>query len=108
MPRILAAAPKNPFEPTAAFDYHAEKRALDAQMQRLIYSITETAAASPANLSNFPIHPEYPPLPPFKWRDANWGLIGTLLFSLLSWWAILNFAVPALASALEFIFNRST
>ena len=108
MPRLPAAAPKNPFKHSAAFDYHAEKRALDAQIQRLIHSIAETAAASTANPSNFPIHPEYPPLPPFKWRDANWGLIGTLVFSLLSWWAILNSAVPALASALKFVFNRST
>lgn len=108
MPRLPAAAPKNPSEHAAAFDYHAEKRVLDAQIQRLIHSIAETAAATPTNPSNIPIHPEYPPLPPFNWRDANWGLIGILLFSLLSWWAILNSAVPALASALKFVFNRST
>ena len=48
MPRLPAAAPKNPFKHSAAFDYHAEKRALDAQIQRLIHSIAETAAASTA------------------------------------------------------------
>ncbi len=90
-------AQKNPSARAAAFDYQGEKRALEAQAQRLMLSIAETAAATSAH--DFLPRPEYPPLPPFQWRDANWTLIGGLLFGVIFWWAIFTFVFSAPVSA---------
>jgi hypothetical protein len=105
MLRLPAHARINPR--AAAFDYQAEKRALEALMQRLIRSIAETAPAASANPYDFLPRLEYPPLPPFQWRDANWALICGILFGLLFWWAFFTSAFPAFIAALNFLFQRT-
>lgn len=102
----LTAAPEKSLKRAAAFDYHAEKRALEARMQRLDESIAETMTTSAEHPSGSPARPDIPPPPAFRWRDANWGLIGAVLFSLLFWWALFTSVLPALASALHFVFDR--
>lgn len=103
MPKLSAHAPKKPFMRAAAFDYHAGKLALKMQMRLL----APTAATTPADPFESTAHPETPPLPFFRWRDVNWGLIGALLFSLLLWCVFLTSGLPALGSALHFVFKRS-
>ncbi len=97
MQTLPTRARENPSAPTPAFDYQAEKSALEAQVHRLIRSIAETAAVTPAE--PFLPPPAYPPLPPFQWRAANWTLIGGLLFGVLFWWAVFNCFFPTTASA---------
>jgi anti-sigma factor RsiW len=94
MPRLQTQAPTEHVRP-AVFNYHSEQRALEARVRRMMQSIAETTASIPSEPYDFAPQDSFP-APPFRWRDANWGFAGALVFSLLAWWAILTIAAPAL------------
>ncbi|MDR3450429.1 MAG: hypothetical protein P4M15_11925 [Alphaproteobacteria bacterium] len=99
-------AQKPSFGHAAVFDLDVVRRPLKAPSRRVVHSIAVTTANTAVHSSEFLSTPELNSVQSFRWRDANWGLIGCLLFGSLFWLAFFRFALPTLTSMLHFLFNR--
>jgi hypothetical protein len=106
MLRGSAYGAKKFFGHAAAFDRDVVKRPYEAPSLRVVHSIAVTTANTAVHSSAFLSTPEINSVRSFRWRDANWGWIGGLLFSSLFWLAFFRFVPPIINLMLHFLYNR--
>ena len=92
---------KKHFGHAVVFD-HVVKRPHEAPSLRIVHSIAATTAKTAVHSSDCLLTPELNSVRSFRWRDANWGWIGGLLFSSIFWLAFFRFAPPIFNSMLHF------
>ena len=106
MMRVSAYGAQKFFGDGAVFDHDVAKCPFEAPSHGGIQSVAITTANTAFHSSDLLSTLELNSVRYFRWRDANWGMIGGLLFSSLFWLVFFRIAYPTLTSMLHFLFTR--